>query len=156
MGCHPAPWRTPSFFKMGTLHHQWWTGYGSQETFKKGVGQYAGNARDPGHLFREANHLHHQILNWYYESPTLSGSFPSWNWALSMMSSDEWNTMFISTAGHVDVAFFGRSPHSPQLRSNLIGCTAWHHQITKFYQILGSYKSTIIKFWDHRCPRAIA
>ena len=52
--------------------------------------------------------------------------------------------------------FFGRSPHSPQLRSNLIGCTAWHHQITKFYPILGSYKSTIIKFWDHRCPRAIA
>ena len=22
MGCHPSHWRTPSFFKMGTLHHQ--------------------------------------------------------------------------------------------------------------------------------------
>ena len=22
MGCHPSRWRTPSFFKMGTLHHQ--------------------------------------------------------------------------------------------------------------------------------------
>ena len=22
MGCHPSHWRTPSFFKMGTMHHQ--------------------------------------------------------------------------------------------------------------------------------------